>query len=241
VQIHRGADDGLEIFGGTVDIKRVLITQPEDDGLDWDFGWTGRAQFLIVQQGLETGNAGIEADNNKNNKEALPRSAPEIWNMTLVGSARAAAGATKSIAMTLREGTAGRIHNTIVYGFSDNAIDVDGASSVAQYDAGALRLESTIFYGNKGTTTSLPVESTDNDQGFDEVARLTEAANQNRFVDPLLADPRNLDAPGFKPLQDSPALVGAVPTPGGFFEAASFVGAMGADDWTAGWAAYPAN
>ena len=241
VQVHRGADDGVEVFGGTVDLKHVLITQPEDDGLDWDFGWTGRVQFLVIQQGTETGNNGIEADNNKNNKEATPRSAPEIWNLTLVGAGRNAGGATKSIGMTLREGTAGRLHSVIVYGFADNAIDVDGASSAAQMNSGALRIEGSIFYGNKGTTTSLPVESTDNDMGLDEVAKLTEAGNQNRLIDPLLADPRNLEAPSFKPLQDSPALLNAMPPPGGFFSAASFVGAIGSDDWTASWTAFPAN
>jgi hypothetical protein len=51
----------------------------------------------------------------------------------------------------------------------------------------------------------------------------------------------SVSAPNFKPLQDSPALVGAAPTPGGFFETASFVGAIGATDWTQGWTAFPAN
>jgi hypothetical protein len=241
VQVHRGADDGVEVFGGAVDLKHVLITQPEDDGLDWDFGWAGRVQFMVIQQGTETGNNGIEADNNKNNKEALPRSSPEIWNLTMVGAGRSAGGATKSIGMTLREGTAGKLRSVIVYGFADNAVDVDGASSAAQATAGALTLEGSIFFGNKGTTNALPVESTDNDLGFDEVAALTAPSAQNRLVDPLLADPRNLDAPSFKPLQDSPALLNALPPPSGFFSAANFVGAIGADDWTAGWSAFPQN
>ncbi len=41
VQVHLGADDGVEMFGGTADLRHIVITQPDDDGLDWDFGWTG--------------------------------------------------------------------------------------------------------------------------------------------------------------------------------------------------------
>src|SRR5437588_594351 len=36
VQVHRGVDDGIELFGGTVNLKHLVITGSDDDGLDWD-------------------------------------------------------------------------------------------------------------------------------------------------------------------------------------------------------------
>ena len=63
MQSHLGQDDGVEVFGGTVNLSHIVITQPDDDGLDWDLGWTGKAQFVIVQQKAGRGDKGFEADN----------------------------------------------------------------------------------------------------------------------------------------------------------------------------------
>lgn len=38
VQVHRGVDDGLESFGGTVSVKHLVLSGNDDDGLDWDRG-----------------------------------------------------------------------------------------------------------------------------------------------------------------------------------------------------------
>lgn len=241
VQVHKGADDGVEMFGGTADLKHLVITSPDDDGLDWDLGYSGRVQYFIVQQDLEVGNYGIEADNNPNNKDALPRSTPELWNVTLIGSSRAAGGATKSGGMLLRAGTAGHINNAIVVDFPDVGIDIDGAPAVASYNRGELSIRNSLFWNLKGDKVSLPADAKDNDEGFDEAARILDMANGNLVADPMVSAMHNLTAPSFMPLAAPSVLAGAVP-PGGFFDAsATFKGAMGATDWTAGWTAYPAN
>ena len=49
VQVHGGSDDGIEFFGGTVNVKHLVSSQNEDDGFDTDNGWQGKAQFVIVQ------------------------------------------------------------------------------------------------------------------------------------------------------------------------------------------------
>ena len=50
VQVHNSADDGIEIFGGNVNLSHIVITGADDDGLDTDTGWRGGAQFGIVTQ-----------------------------------------------------------------------------------------------------------------------------------------------------------------------------------------------
>jgi hypothetical protein len=85
VQVHRGGDDGVEIFGGTVDIKHLVITEIRDDALDWDYGWRGRSQFLVARQLAGSSGSGIEADNNSINDALEPRSAPVLYNSTFVG------------------------------------------------------------------------------------------------------------------------------------------------------------
>jgi hypothetical protein len=232
IQVHKGADDGIEFFGGTADLRHAIVTQPDDDGLDWDFGWTGKAQFLIVQQNSLVGNAGIEADNNKNNNDATPRSSPLLSNVTLIGSHQAPGTAGKvQEGLVLRRGTAGRISNLILAYFTDTAIDVDGAVSAQLAAAGQLAVTSSIFFGNGGWP------SDDDDGGLDEESFFV--AGSNRVVDPQLAGALDLSAPRFAPAAGSPALVGGATPPAGLDQTATFVGAVGTNDWTRGWTAYP--
>lgn len=242
VQAHLGSDDGVEVFGGTANLKHILVSQSQDDGLDWDFGWVGKAQFVIVQQSAFS-NEGFEADNNGNANDALPRSAPTIYNATLVGSDRQPGGANqKQMGMHLRRGTAGQIYNSIITSFADFPIDVDGAATVAQTPA-SLFIKNSIFFDNGNQTTW--ADPTDNDGGFDEGAYFKNETS-NKLVDPRITSALNLASPNFHPGANSPAMTAsnaATPPSDGFFDAtATYLGAIGGtDDWTLGWTAYPAN
>jgi hypothetical protein len=50
VQVHNNGDDGIEIFGGAVNLKHVILTGELDDSFDCDDGWNGMVQFLLVIQ-----------------------------------------------------------------------------------------------------------------------------------------------------------------------------------------------
>jgi hypothetical protein len=68
VQLHGGSDDGIEFFGGTVNVKHIVSSQNQDDGFDTDNGWVGKAQFVIVQNishpaTLPEASNGYESDN----------------------------------------------------------------------------------------------------------------------------------------------------------------------------------
>lgn len=108
IQCHRCADDAMEFFGGTVNVKNVVITGPDDDGFDWTGGWTGRAQFVVIQQYTDT-DRGIEADNNDAANDALPRSKPVLANFTVMSTLTGS-----GFGMMLKEGTAGLFHHFLV-------------------------------------------------------------------------------------------------------------------------------
>lgn len=250
VQVHRGVDDGIELFGGTVNLKHVVITGSDDDGLDWDKGWTGKAQFLITAQIPGRGNHGIEADNDASNASLTPRSAPTLFNVTLVGrNPDTAASEGPSRGMILRAGTAGKLSNVIVTNFTDKGFIVDGSPSKEQWAMGALSVSHSVFFQNPtmGVTDYVAPLRPDGgvaDNGFNEPTELAAPSLSNRFdIDPKLAAATSVAAPSFKPLSDSPVLMGgATPPSDGFFDVtATFVGAIGATDWTAGWTAYPEN
>jgi hypothetical protein len=122
VQVHRGLDDGIEFFGGTAPLDHAVITIPGDDGLDWDQGWRGTGEFIIVHHANSTSSSpnGIEADNfgdGDNNRE--PRSAPTITYMTVIGDGR-----PEGSGIVQRVGTWGVLDEVVVVDFGGAGYDM---------------------------------------------------------------------------------------------------------------------
>ena len=243
VQVHRGSDDGIEVFGGAPKLDHIVLTGNKDDGFDCDLGNQVEIQFLVVQQDPTESDQGFEWDNKDMMDDITPRSSPTVYNATLIG-ANDAAGPQRG--MLLRRGTAGMIYNTIVMGFPVGGIDINGAASAAQamMSTPKLTVENSLFFENgMGGTKHFSEGETDNDTGFVEADFFTAAARSNVVdKDPELGDPYNLTEPDFVPAAGSPAADGAKVPPSGF-DAADYLGAFepGADDWTEGWTAYPEN
>jgi hypothetical protein len=51
VQSNNGDDDGMEWFGGTVNVSNMISTNQADDGFDMDNGYSGSAKWMIQIQG----------------------------------------------------------------------------------------------------------------------------------------------------------------------------------------------
>jgi hypothetical protein len=239
VQVHFNKDDGVEFFGGTVDAKWLVLTGIGDDAIDWTFGWTGRIQFAIVQQRGDDADNGIEADNNGNNNDLLPRSAPTLYNITLVGDPGLETGPESTDGARLREGTAGIIRNAIVMGFKSEAFDVRNASTLAQIGLGTLQVSHSIAFDNRGGGGSAASQA----RNADGAALWDPSGNQNATADPMLVAPYDLTAPDWRPMPGSPALtlLADMPPGGAFFDIALFRGALGPDvesDWTRGWTTF---
>lgn len=246
VQVHRGLDDGIEVFGGTVLLSRVLVTGPDDDGLDWDLGWRGRAQFVIVQMYPNIGDSAIEADNLAADHDARPRSAPQIANATLLAD-RASRHSHR--AMTLRRGSAGDFRNFLISGFNDETIDLRDAA-VADLVASRELQFAAIGVHDSGPVIEMPFPAergeSDDDAGFSEQAYFGE---QGRAValaySGLAPEARSTRAPDFVPREAPPGAAPAALPQGEFWdEGASYLGAIDPvlkQDWTRGWTAYPEN
>ncbi len=43
VEIYEGSDDGVEFFGGTVNVSHLAVVNAEDDSIDWTEGYTARS------------------------------------------------------------------------------------------------------------------------------------------------------------------------------------------------------
>jgi len=58
ITVDLSDDDGVEIWGGTVNLKNISISRCSDDHFDIDDGYSGTVTNLTITQ--TTGNAGIE-------------------------------------------------------------------------------------------------------------------------------------------------------------------------------------
>lgn len=247
VQVHRSLDDGVEMFGGTADLRHVLITGAGDDSLDWDWGWRGRVQFLIAQQHPNSGDNAFEADNNGGQHDAEPMSEPVMYNVTLVSPR---SHTRHHRAMTLREGTGGHFHNVLMHGFSGEAVDIKDAVTVANLDNGRLTFQALAIndIGGRGISY-FEAESgeADDDGGLDEAGYFRDTVGARFAVDPQFSrDVSSTVNPDFAPGGTSGLRDGAVAPPQGEFwdESALYIGAIrpgAARDWTDGWTAFPLN
>lgn len=246
LQSHAGADDGIELWGGTVNLKHIVSSQNADDGFDTDNGWNGKVQFLIVQHvnpdGVADAANGYESDNHATaaSYTAAPRTLPTIYNATLIGNSAYNVG-NSSFATVFRRGTGGRYYNHIISGFPKGLEMRDTATS-DQATAGMLAMSHSIFFHNDALADSNNWPAAQATGDINEQGILMAGELGNREVDPgLRADATDLTAPDFTLPAGAAALTGgATPPNDGFFDpSATFVGAMGTEDWTEGWTAYP--
>ncbi len=118
VAVINGADDGIEFFGGTVNVSNIVSINNDDDAFDWTEGWSGTATNIYGRRiDGAVGNRGMEADNNANNYSAGPISNPTIKNATFIGyKTTDNEGAGTNL---FRVGSRGTLDNLVLAGWAD--------------------------------------------------------------------------------------------------------------------------
>jgi hypothetical protein len=237
LQVHYNQDDGVEFFGGTVNAKYLLMTSNRDDSVDWTEGWTGKLQYVVIQQQGDEADNGFEGDNKEANRDLLPRSSPTVYNATLIGDPDSLEGSESDHGMLIREGTAGTFRNFIVTGFKENGIDIDHPETVAQAQAGALTFANGIVLSPDPNVVPSAVNFDVDALPFtgDLIGDLI-----GSDADPVFIAPFDLKYPDFRPILFGTAYDAAniaTPPSDGFFDTdVWFLGGVNPfDDFTLGW------
>lgn len=119
VAIIGSADDGIEFWGGTVNVTNLYVYNAGDDSIDTDQGYTGTIDGARVQQVIvddETDSRAIEADSFDEAESGDPVAIPVLKNATLNTIGRA---------VRLREGTGYVFENVMVNVQSSSALPED--------------------------------------------------------------------------------------------------------------------
>jgi hypothetical protein len=245
LQVHMNRDDAFEWFGGTADIKYAVASNAADDSFDWTFGWSGRAQFLAATQRGDDADNGIEADNNEFANNLLPRSHPQLYNITLCGDPDLTEGGEGPRAANLRRGTSFTLRNFLITGFKGTGVQISDANTLAQVDNGSAQMGSGVAWSivNPTTGASAPMHSS-----------VTTYINNGRFPNVRINEDPGLspaqcashENPNFQPSSTATLAGGQLapiqPPNDGFFEPVTFIGAVPpppADNWMTGWTAFP--
>lgn len=124
IQMFEGLDDGVEFFGGTVNVSYVSVVNAQDDSIDWTEGYTGTITNAYVKHGINH-DKGFECDGYNtdigNNSNPLYFSKPNVSNVTIIGLG----SNSGSEAVRLRAGTQGVFSNFVIEGFAEG-FDLDG-------------------------------------------------------------------------------------------------------------------
>lgn len=237
IQAHEGEDDGIEFFGGTANCLYCVSDGAKDDGFDWALGWRGTAQNLFILQDGQSDN-GIEADNDREGGfNAMPRSHPTLYNVTMIGGAFLSPITHQGDGMRIRVGSAVTARNVIVAGFGGDALDVrpDGPT-VTLFEDGTSSLKNSILTLNGGATGNDQIN--DSNRGV-LVAPPTKPRVGYMDVPPMLRNITYQGNPDPRPVAGSPALrIGAAATPpsdGTLDPSAQCIGAFCGENWLEEW------
>lgn len=144
IEVIANQDDGIEWFGGTVNVKNAIVWNAGDDALDTDQAWSGTLDNFVVIAGAETDHA-LEIDG----PEGAFLDGHTLRNGSIKGTA------TTELA-DFRDGILGTFENIYFFGFPDPAVDgygdfsLSGDQTIANFASGGLtfnNLEVTLPEG----------------------------------------------------------------------------------------------
>jgi len=264
IQAYSTYDDGIEMFGGAVDISNYVAVYVRDDSIDIDEGYIGTIDHALVvqsegdgQQCLESDGIGsYKSDETERNKAIIDaglNSAATLRNVTCIISPVAAGTHGVGAGLRIREGHYAKIYNSLVTtaymadGVADDTdenqcVRLDDAETLAGADAGNVTISNSII-ACQDLTKGGPVSETTTLlawlEGQPNDVMQTAEAGQN----PTAAEEPNLiilDGFYSVPLADMVIdgnVATVTPNLKDEDDDTDYIGAVTAtDDWTAGWA-----
>lgn len=156
VQIIKANDDAIECFGGSVDLRHIVITSTLDDDFDTDNGYSGTVQWGIVVRDSAIADIsksnGWESDNDANGSTLTPVTSAVYSNITIIGPRQALTNLGSSnynAGAHLRRNTAISIFNSVIMGFPTGIL-LDGSKGTPtdlNITGGTLLLQNNVIAG----------------------------------------------------------------------------------------------
>ncbi|MCF6351508.1 MAG: hypothetical protein L3J06_00715 [Cyclobacteriaceae bacterium] len=112
IEVFATLDDGIEFFGGTVNVSNLVISHQQDDGIDIDMNYAGTITNFLVQHGGNSTDEGLEIDG--------PEGSSNIAGLFTLknGTVMSLGGADVGTPADLKSNAQGTINNVIFTGYA---------------------------------------------------------------------------------------------------------------------------
>lgn len=156
IEIVASGDDGVEIFGGSVNVTNILVWAQGDDGIDLDQAYKGTIKNAMIVLGVNS-DTGLEIDGTEDSTKAID-GAYTLENVTIIGNTNAEAG--KNRYADWKSGATGHNRNIVFKDFLSGrsvktiqASTYSGAATVSS--VGKLTFENIDFVSADSAATIL--------------------------------------------------------------------------------------
>ncbi|MFK8043271.1 hypothetical protein, partial [Congregibacter sp.] len=238
IQIYETTDDGVEYYGGTANVKHLVVVNANDDSVDWDEGYQGNMQYVLIKQHGQGSGEAFEMDTEGS---LAWLSKPTVVNTTVIADKQAE---DSPFIMRFKDSTGGFFHNMVITVAGDATGSFDTCAQIE--DGAETNINTALVFNN--WVQDCANESGDggtlsNESGVGNSSVVVEAA----ALDDILSS-QAAAASGLTPI-DWDAIGGSFALPsvsGGdpqdfeadFFDPTDYSGAVnpdGSDPWWAGW------
>jgi hypothetical protein len=181
LEIYSGFDDGIEFFGGSVNVTNYVALYVRDDSIDFSDGYSGTVRNALVIHAPQNGNNCVEGDNiavgripatPNNTASNVPLTKPTISHMTCILSNWDTGTHGASRGVIIRFGARALISDSVIEsgrGAAENGVasappalvntcwEIDGASardSIDAAQAGETTINRTVISCQAPTTTN---------------------------------------------------------------------------------------
>ena len=256
LQAYSTYDDGIEFFGGAVQVSNYVALYVRDDSIDYDQGWTGGIDRALVIHSMSDGNRCIEGDSLSAADAGSPVTNAYVNNLTCIssGSDEVPDGTGThgdSEGIVNREGARTQLRNSIIFdGYAraklsvggNECFELDDDNTRAAAQAGEASVSGTVIACQEATKDSLA----NGDSIGEWIANATKYPNNTGNVIITESDGANLSLLGGRrpfhtvgnPTDAAGDPLGVVlaDTDGDGDTDDESLGAVSADDdWTANW------
>lgn len=268
IEVYRSGDDSYEWFGGTVTAKHLLSIGAQDDDFDTDFGFSGKVQFGLAQRAQViadfSGSNGFESDNDAVGSNNTPQTSVIFSNMTIVGpllspTTTSGINANFQHAAQIRRNSALSLFNSVLVNYTEGVYIDDGLpagplNASSNYLAGRSVVANNLIFACNSKGNEVKGQ---NKTLFETLLRAANTFDNTMGAADVMTDPlkygsdfkaagnANSGTPDFTAKAGSLAATTASVytsakfTGDTFFDkTATYVGAFGTTDWSAGWANY---
>ena len=237
IQSYNSSDDGIEIFGGNVNLRHLVINGADDDAFDTDTGWRGGAQFGIITQRAPTAtsrSAGFEWSSAPTSTPYASRylSQPKVANFTIVGRSPAAdahtlmhldTGAQATIINTVATNAAGTVASCL------DIADADTQTSAPIFRSVYMSCSSAYRPSNVARSTAVFTSATNTGNTANGTSTLTAPASGTTISNQTLTFINGANETAVTPV--------AAASLYSFFRNTTYIGAVqnASDTWWRGW------